>query len=536
MRQIFHHYKEWEDFKSGMWRVVDDGEFDTLFKKCVEFMGCHDLYGLAMIRVINEWPKACEHNLTNMSVNRKAWVGQAACQLQINCPEYITRSAWGLLTEYQQKEANRVADIAIKPWETNFTSKGIMSKIGLGINVFEAAKERISWTFDTFDKISVSFSGGKDSTIMLHMVMDEAIKRNQKVAVLFIDLEGQYKLTIDHIQQCYDMYEKHIEPFWVCLPIHLRNAVSVYETHWKCWDRDKEKSWIRKLPLLAINDDNYFPFFHDGMEFEEFVPEFSKWYAGNKTCAVFVGIRTDESLNRYRTIASSKKAMYEDKKFTTQVTENSYNIYPIYDWKTSDIWVYHYKNPLKPHNRLYDLMYKAGLTISQMRICQPYGDDQRRGLWLFHLIEPETWARVVARVNGANSGSLYVQESGNVTGYRKISKPPQHTWKSFAELLINSMPPKTKLHYENKIILFCKWWMDRGYPEGIPDEADYKLEADRRVPSWRRVCKSILRNDYWAKGLGFSQHKSEAYENYLKLMKTRKDNWQINSLEDVPTN
>ena len=162
-----------------------------------------------------------------------------------------------------------------------------------------------------------------------------------------------------------------------------------------------------------------------------------------------------------------------------------------------------------------------------MRICQPYGDDQRRGLWLFHLIEPETWGKVVARVNGANSGSLYVNESGNINGYRKISKPEGHTWQSFANLLLNSMPPKTKLHYQNKVSVFVNWWMSRGYYSGIPDEADLKLESDKKVPSWRRVCKSILRNDYWCKGLSFSQHKSDAYERYLKIMRKRREQWKI---------
>ena len=116
-----------------------------------------------------------------------------------------------------------------------------------------------------------------------------------------------------------------------------------------------------------------------------------------------------------------------------------------------------------------------------MRICQPYGDDQRRGLWLFHLIEPDTWARVVSRVNGANGGALYVQEWGNINGYNRITKPIGHTWKSFAELLIRSMPDSVQEHYENKIILFQRWWKEKGYPDGIPDEADYRMEAARRA-------------------------------------------------------
>lgn len=400
-------------------------------------------------------------------------------------------------------------------------------KVGLGIDVLTAAEQRIEYVFDHFDRVYLSFSGGKDSTVMLHLVMAEAIKRNRKVALLFIDLEAQYRMTIEHIEQCYQMYADHIEPYWVSLPIHLRNAVSVFETHWVCWEPDKRPAWVREFPDIAITDEDFFPFFHAGMEFEEFVPEFGRWYSQGIPTACFVGIRTDESLNRYRTIAGFRKRTFRDLQWTTLVSDGLYNAYPLYDWRTEDLWTYHGHHPELPYNRLYDLMYKAGLKLSQMRICQPYGDDQRRGLWLFHLIEPETWARVVARVNGANSGALYIQESGNMTGYRRISKPEGHTWRSFAGLLLGSMPPKTRVHYENKIDAFRKWWMDRGYPEGIPDEAPYDLEAARKAPSWRRVCKSLLRNDYWVKGLGYTQHRSEAYGKYLDLMRRRRDKWGL---------
>jgi len=400
-----------------------------------------------------------------------------------------------------------------------------MPKKPLGFNVLEAARERIAWTFDNFERICVSFSAGKDSTVMLHLVMDEAIRRNRIVGVLLIDLEGQYKLTIEHALNCYKQYAEHIEPYWVCLPIHLRNAVSVFQTHWVCWEPEKDDVWIRRPPDIAIQDPMFLPFFREGMEFEEFVPEFGEWFSQGKPTACFVGIRTDESLNRYRTIQSEKKTRFDNKQYTTLVRENVYNVYPIYDWRTEDLWTWHARNPNQPHNRLYDMMHKAGLSIHQMRICQPYGDDQRRGLWLFHLIEPETWARVVARVAGANSGALYVQEWGNINGYRKITKPDGHTWKSFARLLVETMPPKTQEHYSNKILIFERWWKERGYEDGVPDAADYHMEAARRAPSWRRVCKSLLRNDYWCKGIGFSQHKSGAYEQYLDLMRRRKDKW-----------
>ena len=405
-----------------------------------------------------------------------------------------------------------------------------MPKKSLGLNVFDAAMQRTEWAFDYFEKVYLSFSAGKDSTVMIHMAGDVARAKGKRFGVLLVDLEGQYKMTMDHAERVFKEYEDVIDLYWVCLPISLRNAVSVYEPQWICWDKERKADWIRDAPENAILDEGLFPFFQHGMEFEDFVPQFGEWYSEGKSCGCLVGIRTDESLNRFRTIASTKKTRIEERQYTTKVTENVYNVYPIYDWRTRDVWIYHYKNPERSHNHLYDYMHRAGVSLGNQRICQPYGDDQRRGLWLFHLIEPETWAKIVARVNGANSGALYVQENGNINGYHKIKRPDNHTWESFAKMLVGSMPPSTKEHYENKIILFQKWWEERGYSGGIPDEAELALEMKRDVPSWRRVCKTLLRNDYWCKGLGFSQHKTGAYKKYLELMKRRKEEWKIASI------
>lgn len=396
----------------------------------------------------------------------------------------------------------------------------------LGVSVLEAARQRISWVFDTFPRTYVSFSGGKDSTVMLHLVMEEAIKRNRKIGVLFVDLEGQYKMTIDHIQEMYELYADYIEPFWCCLPIALRNAVSQYEPKWTCWEPGREADWIRQLPEMGINDQNYFPFYTYNMEFEEFVPAFGHWYSQGQLTACFVGIRTQESLNRWRTIAGHG-TKFEGRNWTNYMGETLYNIYPIYDWTNEDVWIYPGKFN-KLYNVLYDRMHQAGLTLHQQRICQPYGDDQRKGLWLFQIIEPETWGRVVARVNGANQGALYANESGNILGRIKIDKPEGHTWESFAMLLLESMPPKTQDHFKDKIALFIHWWKQEGC-DPIPDEEDHKLEANRKVPSWRRICKVLLRNDYWCKGLSFSQTKGTktAYEKYKKIMRRRRDAWGI---------
>lgn len=395
----------------------------------------------------------------------------------------------------------------------------------LGINVLEAARQRIAWTFDTFPRVYCSFSGGKDSSVCTHLVMDEAIKRNRKVGLLYIDFEAQYKHTISHLEEMYELYADHIEPFWVALPIHLRNAVSMYQHHWICWDPDREADWIRTPPPVAITDQAHFPFYHYAMEFEEFVPQFGHWYGQGQLTACVVAIRTAESLNRWRTIAGHGQK-FEGRNWCGYVNNATWNVYPIYDWRAEDIWTYHGKTG-KPHNHIYDLMYQAGLSIHQARLCQPYGDDQRKGLWLFHILEPETWSKIVARVNGANSGALYAQESGNILGNIKIAKPEGHTWESFAMLLLESLPPKTREHYTNKIAVFIRWWAEHEGYRDIPDEADPKDEARKRVPSWRRVCKMLLKNDYWAKSLSFSQNKSSSYERYLQIMRNRRQRWGI---------
>jgi predicted phosphoadenosine phosphosulfate sulfurtransferase len=172
-------------------------------------------------------------------------------------------------------------------------------------------------------------------------------------------------------------------------------------------------------------------------------------------------------------------------------------------------------------------MHQAGLTLHQMRICEPYGDEQRKGLWLYHLLEPQTWAKVVNRVAGASSASLYATESGNILGNRKIYLPDGHTWQSYAMLILRTMPPATAEHYKDKISVYIKYCMDHyGMSSGLPDCVDGDTSS-KDVPSWRRICRCLLRNDYWCKSLSFSVTKSEAYEKYRKMMKQRRDKWQI---------
>ena len=389
-------------------------------------------------------------------------------------------------------------------------------------SVLQASKERISQVFDNFEKIYISFSGGKDSSVMTHLVLAEAIKRNVKVGLLIIDLEAQYNDTVKHMEEMVETYKDNIELHWFCGELLLRNAVSNYEPRWIAWDETKKDIWVRPKPKYA-SDLSQYDFYVPKMEFEELMVIFGEWYSQGKKTAAFIGIRADESLHRYRAIVSRKDGlMFNNWKWTTKVSNNLFNIYPIYDWRTEDIWVFHGKNRNLIHNKVYDKMMMAGVKISQQRLCQPYGDDQRRGLWLYHIIEPETWYKLIARVNGVNSGALYVQENGNISGYNKIYKPENHTWQSFCNLLLATMPGKTQRHYKERFKKFIKGWPDRGYLI-IPDEAPEDLESKCWVPSWRRMCKVILRNDYWCKGLGQTQPYSDAYGKFKAIKQLKKN-------------
>lgn len=411
-----------------------------------------------------------------------------------------------------------------------------MSKVYLDVDVYTAARARVREVLEAFPRFYVSFSGGKDSGVLLNLVIDVARELGRlPVPTLIVDLEGQYAHTIDYIARMADRPE--VAALWVCLPLHLRNAVSQFQPHWLCWDPACPHRWIRPMPERAdvIAEETYFPFFRRGMEFEEFVPAFGDWFAAGADTACFVGIRADESLNRYRTIKSEVKQTWNGRAWTTRMTRDMgqvYNAYPIYDWSVKDIWVANGRQHWD-YNRVYDLMHLAGLTLHQMRLCQPYGDDQRKGLWLFKILEPATWARVVERVEGANFGARYVQQSGSVMGNHQITLPPGHTWKSYAKFLLSTMPPPTAAHYRRKIRVFLTWWRRNRHAfatapareamtaagvmpdwrRGIPDAAPPKLEnksaryAGRtvRLPSWRRICKVLLRGDYWCHGLSFTQ-------------------------------
>ncbi|KKC61074.1 hypothetical protein WG83_00510, partial [Proteus mirabilis] len=325
------------------------------------------------------------------------------------------------------------------------------------------------------------------------------------------------------------IYQDCIERFyWIALPITTESGISQYEPTWTAWEPGKK--WVRQPPEDAITDPHFFPFYHPNMLFEDFTPAFNQWITGNhRSSIILLGIRADESLNRFIAISNNRKLRYaDDIPWTTASAEGFYYMaYPIYDWHVKDIWTYIARFNL-PYNPIYDLMHQAGVSLSQMRICEPFGPEQRKGLWLYHVLEPETWSLACERVSGADAGMLYTnpRNKSGFYGRHQISKPSHHTWKSYAHFLLASLPEKTAEHYRNKIAVYLRWYAERDYPNGIPDAQEGDTST-KQIPSWRRICKTILRNDFWCRTLAFSPTKSHCYDRYFKRIQGKRKDWQL---------
>lgn len=400
-----------------------------------------------------------------------------------------------------------------------------MPKVYRDINVYEAAMKRYEIMFSQMDHIYFSVSGGKDSSVMVQLAARKAREMGKRFSVLYIDLEAQYAATIDHIYTLIEEVQDVLDAwYWIALPLSLRNAVSVIQPKWICWDKKDKEKWVREMPdnPYVINEDTlpeeWKSWFFRGMEFEEFILFFAEWFAetyGGRIGAG-IGIRSDESLNRFRTIVSESKVRYQDYSWTTQVQFHSkalpvYNFYPLYDWRTEDDWIAVAKFKLK-FNQIYELMNKNGLSIHEQRLCQPYGDDQRNGLDQFRALEPETWEKVLHRVHGVNYGNIYARTS--LLGNLKTMKPDFMSWEQYSVFLLESLglyAPELREHYYKKIKTFFAWYQKT---EGlqvadIKEEEDLKLENAKKVASWRRIARAIERNDFWMKRLSFGQTKGD---------------------------
>lgn len=409
------------------------------------------------------------------------------------------------------------------------------------MNVYEATIKRLEQIFQEFDNISVSFSGGKDSGLLLNLCIDYIRKNNlnRKISVLHLDYEAQYQMTTEYVDDVMSSNSDILEVYRVCVPFKVTTCTSMHQSFWRPWEDDKKDIWVRDLPQNAFTKEK-FDFYSDKMWDYDFQQRFSLWLHEKnnaKKTAILVGIRTQESLHRWRAIHSERNYKnYNGINWTKEVYENVYNAYPIYDWLTEDVWVANAKFGYS-YNKLYDLFYQAGLNIDQMRVASPFLSEGQETLTLYRVIEPHTWGKLVSRVNGVNFTGIY----GGTTamGWKSITLPQGHTWESYMHFLLSTLPEETRQNYLSKLQTSIKFWREKGgvldnetinvlkksgvnievgkdtnyKTTKLPVRMDYIDDIDikdfKLVPTYKRMCICIMKNDHLCKYMGFSQTKNE---------------------------
>lgn len=430
------------------------------------------------------------------------------------------------------------------------------------MNVYDAAVARLKIIFEEFDNIVVSFSGGKDSGVMLNLTLDYMRENgiHKKIGVYHLDYEAQYTATTKYVEKMITSNLDLINPYWCCIPVAAGSACSMYSDHWIPWNPDEKEIWTRELPnypFVITDDNNQFDFDYYGIWDYDFNLKFEKWIHkknnANKTCFL-IGIREQESLQRYAAIHKKYK-MYKHYNWTSVNAQDIYAAYPIHDWKTEDIWIAN-SNFGWDYNELYDLYYQAGLSINEMRVASPFILAGKDNLSLYRVIEPEKWAQLVGRVNGANFMSIY---AGTSAVSKNIKLPDGHTWKSYCEFLLSTLPKYTRDRFIKKFNKSLEYWTKSGGAlrleviDELKEKNNIKFDnlgapVDNRkrngkhevvrfkeypddvnvsdfaaVPSYKRMCITILKNDYACKYMGFGLTKIEmekrkkALEKYKNL-------------------
>lgn len=441
------------------------------------------------------------------------------------------------------KKGNDTANLSLSTVDPFSSTEKVkyMVREYLNQNVYEAFLERMHFLFKEFDNIYLSFSGGKDSGLLLNLVLDFKKKYypDKILGVFHQDFEAQYTVTTEYVERTFERIKDEVEPYWVCLPMATRTALSSYEMYWYPWDDTKRDCWVRPMPQkeYVINlEHNPMTIYRYRMHQEDLAKQFGRWYRlchDNKKTVCLLGIRADESLQRYSGFLN-KKYGYKDACWISKQFKDVWCASPLYDWSVYDIW-HAYALFGYDYNKLYDLYYMAGLKVSQMRVASPFNDYSKDSLNLYRVIDPEIWTKLVGRVRGANFTAIYGRTKA--MGYRNITLPEGHTWKSYTQFLLDTLPVRLRNNYVKKFNTSIHFWhttgggldeetiqelTDHGYAiirngvsnytlskksriifvGPIPDHTD-DIKSTKDIPSWKRMCYCILKNDHTCRFMGF---------------------------------
>jgi predicted phosphoadenosine phosphosulfate sulfurtransferase len=274
-----------------------------------------------------------------------------------------------------------------------------MADTHLAINVYEAALDRVRFVFDNCDDIVVAMSGGKDSTVLLHLARTVAAERGRlPLKVFWFDQEAEWQATGNYMRSV--MYAPDIVPWWFQVPFRLTNSLSASDNYLHCWDPAARDIWIREQDPVSVkaNPLPQFDRFHDlAQNLTLCCDTADKQHVGK-----LVGLRTAESPARRLLITRvRRREAFRGITWSRKPVGNTRTFWPIYDFQDRDVWACIAQNNL-PYNRIYDAMYRFGITGRNMRVSALIHETAWHHLKELQEIEPQTYSRFVRRLHGAN--------------------------------------------------------------------------------------------------------------------------------------
>lgn len=383
-------------------------------------------------------------------------------------------------------------DDLVAPTRSQFSTGRIHKKRKLeGSNVLDLARERVAEIFKLFDTVAVSFSGGKDSTVVLQLALEEAQRRKQRLPVFHFDEEAIPYETEEYVRRCAAMPLVDLD--WYCLPIQHRNACTRRDPYWFPWAPEDQALWVRPLPPEAITWDKVEGFPAERARRPSMPDSMGLLFPALKfgRVAMLMGIRADESLTRTRAILmttpDSRSYIRAWNEGTSQ--GNLFKCYPIYDWSTADVWT----APAKlgwDYNRAYDAMEMAGISHIEQRCAPPYGEEPLRGLWMYSVCFPAIWDKMSRRVPGAATAARYSQTELYSYG-SKPQKPAGMMWPAFLRQWLMKHPPE----YRTQIAGRVKMWIDNHFKKTTEPIAPRAPHPQTGV-SWEYLLMIAVRGDY----------------------------------------